>query len=220
MDINKILNGLVKSGVLSNPATGVAGGALGGMLVNGRGSKQLGSVLKVGGLAAIGGLAWNAWQKYQQERRAPNASVQDGPASLQAIESDQRSPGSESMLLMRSMIAAAMADGHINASETRRIFGQIDKLEMTVKEKALVLDELRRPASMQDLVSQVHDLHTATEVYASSLLAIDAACEKGSAWLKELARQLELPAVLVENLHSSVAISSESQGTLPLRTLG
>ena len=118
------------------------------------------------------------------------------------------------------MIAAAMADGHINAGETQRIFGQIDKLEMTSAEKALVLDELRRPALMEDLVSQVHDLHTATEVYASSLLAIDASCEKGRSWLKELARRLEIPAVLIDNLHNSVAEASLPEGTTRLRTIG
>lgn len=220
MDINKIVNGLVKSGVLSNLATGVASGALGGMLVNGRGSKQLGTVLKVGGLAAIGGLAWQAWQKYQQgQQPLDTAGFQPSP-QLRALEVERAAPDSQSMLLMRSMIAAAMADGHINAGETQRIFGQIDKLEMTSAEKALVLDELRRPALMEDLVSQVHDLHTATEVYASSLLAIDASCEKGRTWLKELARRLEIPAVLIDNLHNSVAEASLPEGTTRLRTIG
>jgi uncharacterized membrane protein YebE (DUF533 family) len=220
MDVNKILNGMIKSGVLSNLATGVASGALGGMLVNGRDSKQLGTLVKAGGLAAIGGLAWAAWQKYQQGQLPLDAASGQSPTLPEAAESRLSAPDSQSMLLVRCMIAAAMADGHIDAGETQRIFRQIDNREMTSTEKALVLDALRRPASMQDLVSQVHDLHTATEVYASSLLAIDASCEKGSAWLKALARQLELPAVLVENLHSSVAIPSESQDTPPLRTFG
>ena len=217
MDINKILNGMVKSGVLSNLATGVAGGALGGMLVNGGGSKQLGTVLKVGGLAAIGGLAW---QKYQQGQQTLDAAADQSSPLPEAVESRLSAPDSQSMLLVRSMIAAAMADGHINAGETQRIFGQIDKLEITSKEKALVLDELRRPASMEELVSQVHDLHTATEVYACSLLAIDATCEKGRIWLKELARQLEIPAVLVENLHGAVVETSAPAGTTRLRTIG
>ena len=220
MDINKILNGMVKSGVLSSLATGVAGGALGGMLVNGGGSRQLGTVFKVGGLAAIGGLAWQAWQKYQQGQQPLDVAAGQSSPLPEAEEPRLSAPDSQSILLVRSMIAAAMADGHINAEETQRIFGQIDKLEMTSKEKALVLDELRRPASMEELVSQVHDLHTATEVYACSLLAIDATCEKGRVWLKELARQLEIPAVLVENLHGSVVEASESAGTTRLRTIG
>ena len=220
MDVNKILNGLVKSGVLSNLATGVAGSALGGMLVNGRGSKQLGSVLKIGGFAAIGALAWQAWQKYQQGEQSLDAAGNQLSTHPRVLEVERGALESQSMLLIRSMIAAAMADGHINSGETQRIFGQIDKLEMTAQEKSLVLDELRRPASMQDLVSQVHDLHTATEVYASSLLAIDSSCEKGRTWLKELARRLEIPAVLIENLDNSVAEASLPEGITHLRTIG
>lgn len=218
VDINKIVNGLAKSGVLSGLAGGVAGGALGGMLVPGRGSKQLGAALKVGGLAAIGGLAWHAWQQYQQGRRPLDGAAPELSHSPEASVADTAMPDTNPVLLMRSMIAAAMADGHINAGETKRIFGQIDKLELTDKEKTVVLDELRRPASMQELVIQVHDLHTATEVYASSLLAIDASCEKGRIWLEELARQLELPAVLVDSLHSSVAQTAAPTGTVHVST--
>ena len=59
MDLNKIVSSLAGSGVLG----GFAGGALGGALMsNKKARKTAGTLLKVGGIAALGGVAWKAYQ--------------------------------------------------------------------------------------------------------------------------------------------------------------
>jgi uncharacterized membrane protein YebE (DUF533 family) len=61
MDFNKIVSGLGSSGVLG----GFAGGAVGGALMsNKKVRKHTGTLLEVGGIAALGGVAWKACQGY------------------------------------------------------------------------------------------------------------------------------------------------------------
>lgn len=75
-DLQKMLGGLSKSGFMS----GMAGGALSGVVTNlamGKKSKKMGkSALKVGALAAVGGLAWKAYQSYSQQKSSGQNSRQ------------------------------------------------------------------------------------------------------------------------------------------------
>ena len=73
MDLNKIVSSLASSGVLG----GLAGGAVSGALMsNKKARKTAGTLLKVGGIAALGGLAWKAYQGYQ------SSQTQAGPAAI------------------------------------------------------------------------------------------------------------------------------------------
>ena len=77
MDFNKIVSGLSSSGVLG----GFAGGAVGGALMNNKKvRKHTGTLLKVGGIAALGGVAWKAYQGYTanqiKDNEAPAAEPQ------------------------------------------------------------------------------------------------------------------------------------------------
>ena len=69
VDFNKILSGLTQSGVTAGLAGGLAGGALTGALASKKGRKTAAKLLKLGGVAAVGGLAWNAYRNYQENQR-------------------------------------------------------------------------------------------------------------------------------------------------------
>ena len=65
MNLDNIVKNLAGSGVLG----GLAGGAVSGALMsNKKARKTAGTLLKVGGVAALGGLAWKAYQDYQGEK--------------------------------------------------------------------------------------------------------------------------------------------------------
>jgi uncharacterized membrane protein YebE (DUF533 family) len=64
MDLKKMMGGLTSSGALSGFMGGVAGGGLTSMIASKKGRKVGKSALKIGGLAAVGGLAWKAYQSY------------------------------------------------------------------------------------------------------------------------------------------------------------
>ena len=109
-DARKLLDQLVGSGAAGGFAGGLAGGALGSMLAGKKGKKLAGNALKVGGLALVGGLAYKAWQSYQQGAAAPGAGgIQVPPAGGAFLPDagDAQATGSLSLLLARAMIAAA-----------------------------------------------------------------------------------------------------------------
>jgi uncharacterized membrane protein YebE (DUF533 family) len=194
-DLNKVVDGLMKSGVLGNLAGGVAGGALAGLLT-GKGNK----LARAGALAAVGGLAWKAWQSYQEQQSQGGAA-----ARASTLAASPASQPSHQLLMMRAMIAAAHADGHIDAKEQTRIFAEVDRLGLAADDKALLFDELRRPLGLRELVELTPDTTAGAEVYAASMLALDPEQPVSVRYLDELARQLALPADLVAAVRAEVA---------------
>ena len=106
------------------------------------------------------------------------------------------------LLLMQAMIAAAYADGHIDAQEQQRIFQQVETMELSVAEKASLFDELRNPKTPGEIVSKVPDAETGMEVYAASLLAIDESQTASQRYLDQLAMSLCIPSELRSAIHS------------------
>src|SRR5262245_64059753 len=111
---------------------GIAGG-LAGLLV-GRGFG--GDLLKYGGMAVIGGLAYKAYRDYQasQQGGAPPAGYGDAgaftPAPADSPFAPANAPQGQMQLaevLIVAMIAAAKSDGHIDAEERGRIYQRLEE---------------------------------------------------------------------------------------------
>ncbi|RPJ66107.1 tellurite resistance TerB family protein [Alteromonas sediminis] len=207
-DLNKMLSGLSKSGFLS----GMAGGAVGGSLTNmvmGKKSKKAGkTALKVGALAAVGGLAWKAYQQYSTAKGAQSpqhSRFNYVPESIPAQRFEQIAEDNQSdngqLLIMRAMITAAYADGHLDPQEQSRIFAHVEEMTLSVEEKASLFDELRNPLSLDALVTATPDSETAIEVYTASVLAIDTNQLASKQYLAQLADKLFIPTALREAIH-------------------
>ncbi len=196
---------------------GVAGGAITSLLMHKKGRKTLGSVAKVGGIAALGGLAWKAYDHYQQNSQQQTALAANDAAltvptpapklEREGFEIDSTSTQGQirSWLLIQAMIAAANADGHIDAAERQRIFDHVNELGISREERAMLLDALENPAGVKEIAMQVRDQETAVEVYLASTLALDSNCGEGRRYLNALAFVLELPSELTNHLEQQVA---------------
>lgn len=210
MDLQGLLSG--KSGLL----VGAAGGGLAGLLLGGKKSRKMaGTALKVGGVALVGGLAYKAWRDWQENKTpaaapAP-ASAAPAPVALPAPEGTPFLPdGADaqndlSRDLIRAMIAAAKADGHIDEQERQRIGAQLDALDLSDDHRAFVKAELAKPLDVGEVASSATSPERAAEIYAASLLAIDpeGAAEKG--YLAMLAARLNLDPDLVAHLHANAS---------------
>ena len=208
VDMNNILGSLLGSGAVG----GFAGGLAGGLAANALNSKQgrnLGvTALKVGGAAAIGALAYAAYQRFSDgraERQAapqPTVHTQLAPppqsSGFLPAPEDQDALG---LTLVRAMIGAARADGATDSVESLAIFGRIEQLGLSPDEQQALVAEMNRPVDMDELVREATRPEIAAEIYLASLLAIDVDTPAEHAYLSMLAARLQLPRELVSELH-------------------
>jgi len=191
-------------------ARGAAAGGLLGLLLGGKGiGKMAGGALGYGGAAALGALALQAYQSYQQNKGqtfsgAPVSMTPEQCASLspQALPHSQPAAdgGSFQLVLIRAMIGAAKADGHVDAEEQQRLFGEIEKLGLDATSKGVVFDLLSKPVELSSITGAVATPEQAAEVYLASRLAINPDVPAERAWLDALAARLNLPAELRQRL--------------------
>ena len=199
---------------------GAGGGALAGglaaiLLGSKTGRRIGGEALKLGGMAAVGALAYKAYSDWQAGKRAaPTATAQPSVPMLPAPSGTPFNPSSESgqqklaRHLLRAMIAAAKSDGHVDAQEQSRIFAEMDKLPLSADDKAFVMDELRAKLDIDAVAGAAETPEEAAEIYTASLLAIDVdnAAERG--YLAMLAARLKLDDALIAHLQQTVAAAA------------
>lgn len=180
-------------------ATGGVAGGLAGILLGGKTSKKMAKgAVKLGGTAALAGLAYKAyesWRASQQpaaEAAPPMKDVTPQPEGTRFLPSASTERDGVSLALLRAMISAAKADGHIDAQEHQRIFAKLDEMDLDTEEKAFIIDELRKPLDIDAVVKAAVTPELAVEIYAASFLAIDPDDPAEQAYLAMLASRLKL----------------------------
>ena len=188
-------------------AGAAVGGALG--LLLGNKSRKLGGLggkaVKYGSVAALGYAAWKVYEQHQrnQQAAAPAAPANPWPAPTQA-QPQLAAPELElhSRLMLKAMIAAAKADGHVDDRERGLIEAELQRQNAEPAERAWLEQELRRPLDPAEVASAVKAPEQAAEVYLASLLVADETSFMERAYLDELARQLKLPDALKRDLEA------------------
>lgn len=187
-----------------------AGGLLGLLVGNKKARRMAGGLVGYGGAAAAGALAYKAWQNWQEGKRVDTAPIatREDVAHVDSRflpESQQDGTGQPfALTLVTAMIAAAKADGHIDADEQSAIFKQVEEMGLDTESKAFVFDALSRPVDVKALAAAVDGVEQASEVYLVSRLAIDVDHPAERAHLEVLANRLGLPADLVAHLDHQV----------------
>ncbi len=179
--------------------TGAAGLAAGMLLSGGKPGKLLGGAVKAGALAAVGGLAYKAWQNHQQNQGGA-APIAREDAFIPA-PTDERAHEELGKTLVRAMISAAKADGRIDATEKEAIFERLKTMPLSAEEKAWVFDELSSPLDINAVIARADTPEHAAEIYAASLVAISADTAAEQAYLEALAIKLKLDPALVTEIH-------------------
>jgi uncharacterized membrane protein YebE (DUF533 family) len=110
-----------------------------------------------------------------------------------------------SLAILRAMIAAAKADGHIDAAEQQKIFARLDEANLGQAEKAFVVDELRKPLDIDAVVAAATTPELAVEIYTASVLAIDPDDPAEQAYLGMLAARLKLDPGLKKAIETETA---------------
>ncbi len=213
-DINNVLGKLLGSGAAGGFAGGLAGGLASNLLTTKSGRKLGKKTLKMGGIAAVGALAYAAYQRYGSSspntasEAAPTAGtqLQPAPAGSAFLPAKDDTAGQEklALTLVRAMIAAARSDGRLDAQESQAIFQRIESLGLAPEDQALLVAEMGHPVDMDAIVNSATSPEIAAEVYLASLLAVDVDTPAEKSYLAMLAARLNLAPDLVAELHRQV----------------
>lgn len=173
--------------------TGAGGGALAagtiGVLMGSKKARKMGgTALKYGGLAALGLVAYKAFSTWQQNSAsAPQVSQPRTVDRVPALEAEFHGKA-----VLRAIIAAAKADGHIDDRERQLIDQSIAQLTSDQELQTWVDQELRKPMDPAEIATSATTPEIAAEMYLASLLMVDEENFMERAYLDELARQMNL----------------------------
>jgi uncharacterized membrane protein YebE (DUF533 family) len=176
-----------------------AGAALGGLgaliLGTGAGRSLAGSAIKLGGLALISGLAYKAYQNYQQGLPPLTGAKAGAPQALLAAPGGsgfeaEATTNDQATLLLRAMVAAAAADGRIDEAEQRKILSNFGTNDLNEAARQFFTREFAQPATVDELAQACSSPEEATKIYTAARLAVDVDTDGEHEFLAALADRL------------------------------
>lgn len=177
------------------------------------GRAMTGSALKIGGLAAIAGLAYKAYQNYQNGGQPQASTTQNTEPELLPPPSDtpfhpSNAPQGEAefaLVVVRAMISAARADGHIDDAERSRIADRLRLAGIGAEAEAFLLEELEKPVDIDGILSAAQTEAQKVELYTASRIAIDPNTRAERGYLDMVAGRLQLPDALIDHIEATVS---------------
>jgi uncharacterized membrane protein YebE (DUF533 family) len=207
---------LAGMGVPGGLAGGAAAAGLIGLLLGSKKARKLaGGVVGYGGAAVLGALAFRAWQNWQSGKaEAPPAAPTQ--AVLEATDArflpDQPAADGRpfGVALVRAMVAAAKADGHMDAAEQQAIFAAVERAGLDAEAKAALFDAIQAPADPAAIAALAATPQQAAELWLSARLAIEPDQPAERAFLDALGHRLGLTPELRAHLEreASAALAS------------
>ena len=187
-----MLNGMGKGAL--------AVGAVAMLLGTKSGRELTGTALKVGGVAAVGGIAFKAYQNWQQQQ---NATVPHTGTPIDLLADSEANQRSEA--IVKAMISAAKSDGHVDESEQKLITSKIEDLGLEQDITRFLMKELNKPLDVAEVVASADSQEAAAEIYLASAMVVDLEDPDERQYMDSLAQGLELDAALVKELESTLA---------------
>lgn len=179
-----------------------AAGALALLLGTQSGRRLSGVALKLGSLAALGGIAWKAWQNTQSNQ--PADAVEEPKAiehlSVDKLEGD--AANERAMILIKAMIAVAKADGKMDDNEKGIINREIKRLGLDTRLEDVIQAGTVTPLSAKSVAKMADSEEVAAEIYLVSIMVADHENIQESGYINQLAEALELPEDLIEELNT------------------
>jgi uncharacterized membrane protein YebE (DUF533 family) len=109
-----------------------------------------------------------------------------------APEEEPSAETAEALLMLRAMIAAAKADGAIDAEERGRIAAQLDGAGLSPAARDMVLADFDKPLTPAALAKLASDPMLAAQLYAAAVVGAGEIAAAERAWLDEFAKALKL----------------------------
>lgn len=188
-----------------NPlAAGGALGGLGGILLGTRtGRSVVGGAAKLGALALISGLAYKAYQNYQQGKPVISGAVPVEAAPSGSGFEASTVTNEDAALYIQTMIAAAAADGRLDAGEQARIMGGLTQTGAGAEAEQFLADTFNRPPTVAQIADAVSSPEQAVQVYTAARIAIDPDTASEKQFLAGLAQALGIDPQLAQHIDAT-----------------
>jgi uncharacterized membrane protein YebE (DUF533 family) len=185
-------------GLLSAAGGGaLAAGAIGLLMGSKKARNVGGKVLTYGGLAALGVVAYKAYGNWQANRPGQPASEPQTIDRVSGAEAERHSQA-----ILRALVAAAKADGHVDDRERELIEGEFVKLDGDSEFQQWLHLELNKPLDPAEVARAAATPEMAAEMYLASVMMVDEQHFMEKAYLDELSRQLKLDPALRQELET------------------
>jgi len=193
------LGGLLGGGGATGGGGGL-GGLLGGILGGGRSAGGDAQGRAAGGVnyAALASLGMMAFQAYQNWQRSQTAAPQPAMRTVDQLSGAEAEGHSHAIL--RALIAAAKADGRIDAQEEQLIYTEIKRHTDDPQLQQWLDDEVSKPLDAAEVAQSARDPAMAAEMYLASVMLVDDQQAAERAYLDELASALQIDPTLQVHL--------------------
>lgn len=171
-------------------AAGAGGLLLLGLLGSKGGRRLVGDIAQTGAVAALGALAYKTWMERHGKKVDEKTIVRDAQASGFPI--DPASDPDFALAVVRTMLAAAYADGVIDAHEQRMIDGAKSKAQITEDERRMLAGDIPEAETLKLIAAAAKTPHHASELYAAAVLSAGELNDRESEFLRKLADRLGL----------------------------
>ncbi len=183
----------------------LTGGALGLLLGKNKKTRKLASY---GGLAALGMMVYNTYTEYQRQQAGTAGLPPAQQPALPTPQTVDRLPAAQtnahSGAILQAIVAAAKADGHIDAREREIIEGEYARQGLPTEVQQWLRTELAKPLDPAEVARAATTPELAAEMYLASLLLADEQSFMERTYLDELARQLKLEPALQQRLQNQL----------------
>ena len=159
-------------------------------------------LVRYGGMAVIGVLAYQALKRYQAQQaggsgqKAPRtdaaAAMVPPPDSAFHPAQARGGPDALSGVFVKAMVAATQADGVIDEDEQRRLVGRLDQLGVSSADRRILAEQLTTPVDPREIVNAATSPEVALQIYAASVLAMAVDTPAERSYLDRLASALSI----------------------------
>ncbi|MCU7938961.1 MAG: tellurite resistance TerB family protein [gamma proteobacterium symbiont of Bathyaustriella thionipta] len=129
------------------------------------------------------------------------ASAVPPPVPSSAFSKGRKVFQDTALLLIDAMLAAANADGNIDADEKSKIIQQLKQINSDQEGFEYLQKRIDNPPSLENICDSVSDPETAKQVYMVSLLAITVDTADEAEYLSSLAACLAIDVKTIEQLN-------------------
>lgn len=191
---------------IANAGKGAAAAGALLLLLGTKGGRALtGTALKVGSLAALGGLAYKTYRDWESDNNQDSTS----PAGIPVGELTGPGAVARSQHLLRAMVSAASADTHITDAERQKIMTLLHNYNLGADTETFMTEALENPADIATIATGVDTPTFAAEIYVLSASVLAQQSSEDRRYLDELGKALGLAPALCAELEQQALQSSE-----------